>query len=391
MAILISILCLFGILKFGRSVPIDTTSSNSSTGTKFPLPVPFMEVENFNPAWVDNDSKSPLPIEVTKPGGLHNGSKLIHPVPVLDDGSNHSSGIFNLGDPMHLAFLDKELDRPSAGPSAYSTLACNCGRELGGGRIINGNVAPKQGYYPWIVSLSSPYGSCGGTLVSDQWVVTAAHCINTLPSANQLSISFREYRLNARDPNEFRLQGSQILWYSDLYNRETLAYDFALVKLPSRVPITGSSQIRPACIAPGGYDFNGNIGTAVGWGVYVNDGLSKPSTILRSVNLEVLNKQSCEPRIPQGYMGLSDTHICGFAYGKSICSGDSGGPLTVKTSSGSHYLAGITSGAYPLFGSDGKPIDNTCDLTKPQLFTQATQFTGIIQYYALSNSNICSE
>ena len=57
--------------------------------------------------------------------------------------------------------------------------AGGCGNKPAGSRIVGGNQAPKDAW-PWQAMLASTGGSqfCGGSLIDEQWVLTASHCVD---------------------------------------------------------------------------------------------------------------------------------------------------------------------------------------------------------------------
>ena len=60
-----------------------------------------------------------------------------------------------------------------------SPLSVVCGRPVHSGRIVGGKDAAAK-RWPWQVSLKfSNFHVCGGSLISDRWIVTAAHCLQT--------------------------------------------------------------------------------------------------------------------------------------------------------------------------------------------------------------------
>lgn len=55
-------------------------------------------------------------------------------------------------------------------------LSSDCGKPTLNTRIVGGQEAPK-GFWPWQVSLQASSHFCGGSLINNQWVLTAAHCV----------------------------------------------------------------------------------------------------------------------------------------------------------------------------------------------------------------------
>ena len=71
---------------------------------------------------------------------------------------------------------------------SFLLLGVSCGSKPAGTRIVGGIQAQKDSW-PWQAMLASPGGSqfCGGSLIHEQWVLTAAHCVSGA-SANQLVV-----------------------------------------------------------------------------------------------------------------------------------------------------------------------------------------------------------
>jgi len=71
-----------------------------------------------------------------------------------------------------------------------SFLAGGCGIKPAGSRIVGGTQAQKD-EWPWQAMLASTGGSqfCGGSLIADQWVLTASHCVDGA-SARQIVVRF---------------------------------------------------------------------------------------------------------------------------------------------------------------------------------------------------------
>ena len=137
-------------------------------------------------------------------------------------------------------------------------------------RVINGENA-VQGSWPWIVSLKfkSNDGNythfCGGSLISEDLVLSAAHCLHFL-NVNNFVIVVNTYNTSIR-PNISNVYYPESFKIHSNYNQSLLikGYDIVLIKLTK--PVTLSDQIKLICLPnPGDTSFvyNKDVYT-VGW------------------------------------------------------------------------------------------------------------------------------
>ncbi|XP_023267147.1 prostasin-like [Seriola lalandi dorsalis] len=252
--------------------------------------------------------------------------------------------------------------------------AQDCGVAPLNTRIVGGENA-TAGSWPWQVSMHYLSAhSCGGTLISDQWVLTAAHCIPS-NAANRWVLYFGRVNQNGPNVNEVKRTVSEIIVHPD-YNNTLFNNDIALMKLSS--PVTFTDYIRPVCLASNSSQFyNSTPCWATGWGRVGKDEPLVAVERLKEVQVPVIgNKQcSCNYR-PVDEANITDNMICAGQENRGTCQGDSGGPLQCKQ--GSVWIqAGITSFGVPCALADF-----------PEVFARVSQFqTWILDQVAGSSVN----
>ncbi|XP_042595126.1 transmembrane protease serine 13-like isoform X1 [Cyprinus carpio] len=222
---------------------------------------------------------------------------------------------------------------------AVSLECTDCGKQQSDSRIIGGS-ASQLGQWPWQVSLHYT-GShvCGGSLVSPDFVVSAAHCFegSTGNSENWL--------VYAGSISQSALQTPYLvkkIIVNENYNSDSSDYDVALLKLSS--PVTFSSTVQPVCFPTFDQTFSeGSECWTSGFGT-TQEGADHASTSLMEVTVNIVNTLLCNSS--QVYSGaITKNMICAgdMNGGRDSCQGDSGGPLVCKGDNNRWYLAGITS------------------------------------------------
>ncbi|KAM8825407.1 transmembrane protease serine 9 [Synchiropus picturatus] len=202
-----------------------------------------------------------------------------------------------------------------------------CGRATLNTRIVGGQVAP-EGSWPWQASLHRSDGHiCGGSLVNNKWVLTAAHCV---PSASTLNLRVYLGRQSQEgsNPNEVSRTVTRIINHPD-YNPDTSDNDISLLELSETVTFT--NHIVPICLAASDSTvFTGEDTWVTGWG-RIGSGVPLPSPQnLMEVEVPIIGNRQCN--CDYGVGTITDNMICAGLRegGKDSCQGDSGGPLVSK-------------------------------------------------------------
>ncbi|ALC44600.1 CG4914 [Drosophila busckii] len=215
---------------------------------------------------------------------------------------------------------------PTAHNQTAPTCSCRCGERNDESRIVGGTTTGVS-EYPWMARLS--YFNrfyCGGTLINDRYVLTAAHCVKGFMWF-MIKVTFGEHdRCNDKERPETRFV---LRAFSQKFSFSNFDNDIALLRLNDRVPIT--SFIRPIClprVEQRNDLFVGTRAIATGWGTLKEDG--NPSCLLQEVEVPVLDNDECVAQTNYTQKMITKNMMCsGYpgVGGRDSCQGDSGGPL----------------------------------------------------------------
>ncbi|XP_077653386.1 ovochymase-2-like [Urocitellus parryii] len=210
-------------------------------------------------------------------------------------------------------------------------------------RIVGGSQV-KKGSYPWQVSLKQRQKHiCGGTIISPQWVITAAHCVANRNFASTLNVTAGEHDLSQEEPREQTLTIETIIVHPRFTIKKPMDYDIAILRMAGTFQF--GQLVGPVCLPEPGERFEaGFICTTAGWGRLTEDGIL--SQVLQEVNLPILSKKECVAALltlKKPFNGK--TFLCTGSPdgGRDACKGDSGGSLMCRNKKGAWTLAGVTS------------------------------------------------
>jgi len=216
-----------------------------------------------------------------------------------------------------------------------------CGIKGSGSRIING-VDAGHGEFPWQISLRfGGYGHiCGGTVLSKDWILCAAHCFGSSKNPKSYGVRVGEWHLKNYDGTEKDFAVQEIHVHENYNSPQQFQNDIALLKLKQPIDFVGP-YAGPACVPKATDDYKGHKNCILsGWGLVKR----YPQTLadqLQKVNGKIWTKEGLD-----GVWGNTlPPNVVGFGEpGKwSACMGDSGGPLVCPNTKGTYDVIGIVS------------------------------------------------
>ncbi|EDV55462.2 uncharacterized protein Dere_GG20772 [Drosophila erecta] len=214
---------------------------------------------------------------------------------------------------------------------------------------------------PWMVLVQSR-AICGGSLITPQFVLTAAHCISVKGIPNSgIYVRLGEYE--TIDPNPHCVNNHCIPRFYNIsvlltavhhdYKEFTYQNDIALLKMSKAVEY--SDYVRPICLLVDEQLPSASKFTFTGWG---GTEYARFSRILRNTTLHNVDISFCNRMFKKQ---ADRSQICAASHTSNTCQGDSGGPLSYKF----HYDNKLLTFQYGLasFGSE------KCQINTPGVYT----------------------
>ncbi|XP_056112646.1 mast cell protease 2-like [Rhinichthys klamathensis goyatoka] len=183
--------------------------------------------------------------------------------------------------------------------------------------IVNGRKA-KPHSRPYMVSLQV-YGQhiCGGFLISDQFVLTAAHCRK---KTEELTVVVGAHDLRKMNEGGVRIKVESYYKHLD-YSENPYRNDIMLLRLKKKVE--KNKHVEWISIPKTEGDIPADsVCSVAGWGSLVTNGTSSP--VLMETNVKIMNNKKCKHI--WGLTFSAGQMMCVYGDGGS-CGGDSGGPL----------------------------------------------------------------
>uniref|UniRef100_A0A8C3VW00 Transmembrane protease serine n=1 Tax=Catagonus wagneri TaxID=51154 RepID=A0A8C3VW00_9CETA len=202
---------------------------------------------------------------------------------------------------------------------------------------IKGGSTAQEGEWPWQASLKkNGRHYCGASLISERYLVTAAHCFQKTKDPRNYTVSFG----TKVSPPYMQHYIQRIIIHED-YIRGEHHDDIAVIMLTEKVLF--KNDVHPVCLPEATQIFPPGEGVVVtGWGRLAYDG--EYPLLLQKAPVKIIDTNTCNAEEAYGGM-VKDTMLCaGYLEGSiDACQGDSGGPLVHPNSRNIWYLVGIVS------------------------------------------------
>ncbi|XP_067909861.1 suppressor of tumorigenicity 14 protein homolog [Heterodontus francisci] len=242
---------------------------------------------------------------------------------------------------------------------------CSCGsRPYKHSRIVGG-VDAEIGEWPWQVSLhlKKSGNTCGASVISNSWLVSAAHCFQDTPSTRysdpNVWLAYLGLHVQLELNNRVVKRDIKQIIVHESYNQQTFDNDIALLELAS--PVTFTSVIQPICLPDATHNFPVGKSTWItGWGKLKEDGAD--AKVLQKAELRIVKRQVCNTLLSSV---VTSRMLCAgyLSGGIDACQGDSGGPMSSVEKNGKVFLAGIVSWG-----------DGCARRNKPGVYTRAAKY-----------------
>ncbi|CAL8296561.1 elastase 3 like [Gadus morhua] len=243
-------------------------------------------------------------------------------------------------------------------------------------RVVNG-VDARPNSWPWQISLQYERSgewrhTCGGSLIAENWVMTAAHCIN---SKFTYRVFVGKHNLVKEELSAKAILTEKIIVH-EKWNPIFVAFgnDVALIKLAE--PVVLSDQVQLACLpAAGSLLPNLYPCYVTGWGRLYTGGPIAEN--LQQALMPVADHATCSQPDWWGST-LRTSMVCGGGDGiVGGCNGDSGGPLNCKNDQ---------EGTWEVHGIASFVSGMGCNyVRKPTVFTRVSAFNDWIDQAMMNN------
>lgn len=207
-------------------------------------------------------------------------------------------------------------------------------------QAIVGGSDVTLGEAPYMAGLieGTAFAFCGGSLISNQYVLTSAHCVTgKAPTSLKVLLGDLDYK-SGSDSQYAALYPVEGYMVHPNFNAKTNLNDIALIKLRRSAVL--NYAVRPIQLDPAAGSHAGETVEALGWGSTSYGG--PVSSRLRKVPLSVVPTKECKTTYPQLN---GSTQLCTYTAGSDTCQYDSGGPVVEHVNGRPILIGVITAGS----------------------------------------------
>ena len=191
-------------------------------------------------------------------------------------------------------------------------------------------------------SSSSPF--CGGTLLSSDTVLTAAHCV--LGRAVTVAVPMGDDTL----ARATKIMTDNVEIHPQYRQHPFPNNDFAILTLT--IPVNLTESTRPICLPDPEESYEDSLAVVTGWGVtqHPHPAGQDTSPVLMTANLTTISNKECQAMLHSSKLppqlvpdAITQDMICAYGEGKTACKGDSGGPMITLNKDNFFCLIGVSS------------------------------------------------
>ncbi|XP_064072607.1 trypsin-1-like isoform X2 [Vanessa tameamea] len=256
-------------------------------------------------------------------------ARKIHPQDAILDnhvstGNRSSRFLFDSFFGLEVPLLEEQSVEDEDEDPQVRNCSCECSGPNQENRIVGG-VAAGINRYPWMARLVyDGQFHCGASLLTKEYVLTAAHCVRKL-KRSKIRVILGDHDQTITTESAAIMRAVIAIVRHRSFDAESYNNDIALLKL--RKPVAFSKIIKPVCLPPASVDPSGKEGIVVGWG-RTSEGGQLPA-IVQEVRVPILSLTQCRG-MKYRASRITNNMLCAGRASTDSCQGDSGGPLLLQ-------------------------------------------------------------